>query len=45
MKQFKAITSLKEKIPFVAAGGVAANISVRENLTKVGVISERGQHN
>ena len=35
MKQFKAITSLKEKIPFVAAGGVAANISVRENLTKV----------
>ena len=35
MKQFINKTSLKEKIPFVVAGGVAANTSIRENLTKV----------
>ena len=35
MKQFKIKTSLKEDIPFVVAGGVAANQSIRENLTKV----------
>ncbi len=35
MRQFMIKTSLKEKIPFVVAGGVAANISIRENLTKV----------
>ena len=35
MKQFKIKTSLKEKIPFIVAGGVAANQSIRENLIKV----------
>ena len=35
MRQFKIKTSLKEKIPFIVAGGVAANISIRENLKKV----------
>ena len=35
MRQFKIKTSLKEKIPFIVAGGVAANQSIRENLTKV----------
>jgi len=35
MRQFKVKTSLKEKIPFIVAGGVAANHSIRENLTKV----------
>jgi len=35
MKQFKVKTSLAEKIPFVIAGGVAANQSIRENLTQV----------
>ena len=35
MNQFKAKTSLKGKIPFIVAGGVAANQSIRENLTKV----------
>ena len=35
MKQFKIKTSLKEKIPFIVAGGVAANASIRENLKKV----------
>jgi N6-L-threonylcarbamoyladenine synthase len=32
MMQFRNKTSLKEKIPFVVAGGVAANQSIRENL-------------
>ena len=35
MKQFKVKTSLEEKMPFIIAGGVAANQSIRENLTKV----------
>ena len=35
MKQFKTKTFLKEKIPFIVAGGVAANLSIRENLTNV----------
>jgi len=35
MNQFKVKTSLKGKIPFIVAGGVAANQSIRENLTKV----------
>jgi len=35
MKQFRTRMSLKEKIPFIVAGGVAANLSIRENLTKV----------
>ena len=35
MKQFINKTSLKEKIPFIIAGGVAANQSIRENLTQV----------
>ena len=35
MRQFKIKTSLKEKIPFIVAGGVAANQSIRENLTKL----------
>jgi N6-L-threonylcarbamoyladenine synthase len=35
MKQFRNKTSLKEKIPFVVAGGVAANLSIRESLTVV----------
>ena len=35
MRQFKIKTSLKGKIPFIVAGGVAANISIRENLKKV----------
>ena len=35
MRQFKIKTSLKEKLPFIVAGGVAANISIRENLKKV----------
>ena len=33
MKQFRNKTSLNDKIPFVVAGGVAANQSIRENLT------------
>jgi N6-L-threonylcarbamoyladenine synthase len=35
MRQFRNKTSLKEKMPFVVAGGVAANQSIRENLTEV----------
>jgi N6-L-threonylcarbamoyladenine synthase len=35
MKQFKIKTSSKGKIPFIVAGGVAANLSIRENLIKV----------
>ena len=35
MKQFKTRTSLEKKIPFIVAGGVAANLSIRENLNKV----------
>ena len=35
MKQFRNKTSLNNKIPFVVAGGVAANQSIRENLTIV----------
>ena len=35
MKQFKTKTSINKKITFVVAGGVAANLSIRENLTKV----------
>ena len=35
MKQFKTRTSLEKKIPFIVAGGVAANLSIRENLKKV----------
>ena len=35
MKQFRNKTSLNDKIPFVVAGGVAANQSIRENLTIV----------
>ncbi len=35
MRQFKIKISLKRKIPFIVAGGVAANQSIRENLTKV----------
>jgi len=35
MKQFRVKTSLEEKMPFIIAGGVAANQSIRENLTKV----------
>jgi len=35
MRQFKIKTSLKEKIPFIVAGGVAANQSIRENLAIV----------
>ena len=35
MSKFKIKTSLKEKIPLIVAGGVAANQSIRENLTKV----------
>ncbi|MDC0449281.1 tRNA (adenosine(37)-N6)-threonylcarbamoyltransferase complex transferase subunit TsaD [Pelagibacteraceae bacterium] len=35
MRQFKIRMSLKEKIPFIVAGGVAANVSIRENLKKV----------
>ena len=35
MKQFKSKITLEEKIPFVVAGGVAANLSIRENLTNV----------
>ena len=33
MRQFRNKTSLIEKIPLVVAGGVAANQSIRENLT------------
>ena len=32
MKQFRNKTLLKKKIPFIVAGGVAANQSIRENL-------------
>ena len=32
MRQFRNKTLLKEKIPFIVAGGVAANQSIRENL-------------
>ena len=35
MKQFRDETSLKKQIPFVVAGGVAANQSIRENLIQV----------
>ena len=35
MKQFRDKIFLKEKIPFIVAGGVAANLSIRDNLTKV----------
>ena len=35
MKQFINKTSLKEKLPFIVAGGVAANQSIRKNLTEV----------
>ena len=35
MRQFKIKISLKRKIPFIVAGGVAANQSIRENLTTV----------
>ena len=35
MKQFNAKTSSKEKNPFIIAGGVAANQTIRENLTNV----------
>jgi N6-L-threonylcarbamoyladenine synthase len=35
MKQFKIKTSFEKKIPFIVAGGVAANLSIRENLTGV----------
>ena len=35
MRQFRAKIHLEEKIPFIVAGGVAANLSIRENLTKV----------
>ena len=35
MRQFRNKNSLEKKIPFVIAGGVAANQSIRENLTTV----------
>ena len=35
MRQFRNKTFLKEKVPLVVAGGVAANQSIRENLVKV----------
>jgi N6-L-threonylcarbamoyladenine synthase len=35
MRQFRTKMSLETKIPFIVAGGVAANLSIRENLTKV----------
>ena len=35
MRQFKIKISNNEKMSFVVAGGVAANLSIRENLTKV----------
>ena len=35
MRQFRNKTSLIKKIPLVVAGGVAANQSIRENLTQV----------
>ena len=35
MKQFRFKTSLEKKMPFVVAGGVAANQTIRENLTSV----------
>jgi len=35
MRQFRNKTFLKEKIPFIIAGGVAANQSIRENLIMV----------
>lgn len=35
MRQFREKTLLKEKIPFIVAGGVAANQSIRENLVEV----------
>jgi len=35
MNQFRDKTLLKKKIPFIVAGGVAANQSIKENLTEV----------
>ena len=35
MRQFRDKTSLREKIPFVVAGGVAANQSIRKNMTEI----------
>ena len=35
MKQFRNKTLLKEKMSFVVAGGVAANLSIRKNLSEV----------
>ena len=35
MKQFKTKMFVEEKIHFIVAGGVAANLSIRENLTEV----------
>ena len=35
MKQFKTKMFIEEKIHFIVAGGVAANLSIRENLTEV----------
>ena len=35
MRQFRNKTSLKKKMPFVVAGGVAANQSIRKNLTEI----------
>ena len=35
IKQFRAKISLGEKIPFVVAGGVAANLSIRKNLIEI----------
>ena len=35
MNQFRDKTLLKKKIPFIVAGGVAANQSIRKNLTEV----------
>jgi len=35
MKQFKSKTSLEKNIPFIVAGGVAANQSIRKTLSQV----------
>jgi N6-L-threonylcarbamoyladenine synthase len=35
MKQFRSKTLSEEKMPFIVAGGVAANQSIRKNLTEV----------
>jgi len=35
MRQFKSKTLLKVRMPFIVAGGVAANQSIRKNLTEV----------